>query len=126
MAIGDLDNDGRVDAVVSTNDGLAHILHNETVSANHWITLLLVGHRSNRDAIGAKVKVTTAKGSQFFTVSTAGSYLSSSDKRLHFGVGSEQTIQRIEVHWPSGIRQELKSISVDRQLKIDEPVDAKP
>ncbi|GAA3764458.1 CRTAC1 family protein [Terriglobus aquaticus] len=125
MAIGDLDNDGRLDAVVSTNDGPAHILHNETASTNHWITLLLVGHRSNRDAIGAQVKVTTAKASQFFTVSTAGSYLSASDKRLHFGLGSEQTIQRIHIRWPSGIEQDLTNVATDRQLTIDEPTSTK-
>ncbi len=121
MAVGDLDNDGRLDAVVSTNDGPAHILHNETVSSNHWITLLLVGHTSNRDAIGAAVKITTVRGSQFLTVSTAGSYLSSSDKRLHFGVGSESTIKRIEIRWPSGKTQVLENVAVDRVLKIDEP-----
>jgi enediyne biosynthesis protein E4 len=127
MAIGDLDNDGRLDAVVSTNDGPAHVLHNETSTPNHWITLLLVGHRSNRDAIGAQVKVTTARGSQFLTVSTAGSYLSASDKRLHFGLGSESTIQRINIRWPSGITQELTNVPADHQLKVDEPADsAKP
>ena len=57
MAVGDIDNDGRVDAVVTTNDGPAYLLHNETVTANHWLTLLLVGHRSNRDGIGAVIKV---------------------------------------------------------------------
>ena len=72
MAIGDIDNDGRVDAIVTTNDGLAYILRNETSPQNHWITLKLVGHKSNRDAIGAEVKLVTVKGQQFATVSTAG------------------------------------------------------
>ena len=68
MAVGDIDNDGRVDAVVTTNDGPAYVLHNETVTDNHWITLLLVGHRSNRDGIGAVIKVNTSAGSQYVTV----------------------------------------------------------
>jgi len=85
MAIGDIDNDGRLDAVVTTNDGPVYILRNETPTQNHWLTLKLVGHKSNRDAIGAEVKIVTAKGSQYATVTTAGSYLSSSDKRVHFG-----------------------------------------
>ena len=87
MAVGDIDNDGRVDAVVTTNDGPAYVLHNETVTGNHWLTLLLVGHRSNRDGIGAVVKVNTSTGPQYVTVSTASSYLSSNDKRAHFGLG---------------------------------------
>src|SRR6266705_2739287 len=76
MAIGDLDNDGRLDAVVTTNDGPVYVLHNETLTQNHWLLLKLVGHKSNRDGIGAVVKLVTTKGPQFATVSTAGSYLS--------------------------------------------------
>jgi enediyne biosynthesis protein E4 len=120
MAIGDLDNDGRLDAVVTTNEGPVHILHNETATPNHWLLLKLVGHKSNRDAIGAEVMVQTAGGQQFATVSTAGSYLSASDKRVHFGLGSETTAQRIEIRWPSGIRQTLKDVRADQILQIDE------
>ena len=87
LALGDIDNDGRIDAVVSTNGGGVHILRNETVTANHWITLRLVGHKSNRDGIGAVVKLITRQGPQWVTVTTSGSYLSSSDPRVHFGLG---------------------------------------
>jgi len=121
LAIGDLDNDGRLDAVVTTNDGPVHILHNETQTRNHWLLLKLVGHKSNRDAIGAEVRVVTAAGLQSATVSTAGSYLSSSDKRVHFGLGNENVAQRIEIRWPSGIRQTLKDVRADRIVQIDEP-----
>jgi hypothetical protein len=121
MAIGDIDNDGRLDAVVSTNDGPAYILHNETPTQNHWLTLKLVGHRSNRDAIGAEVKLVTARGQQFATVSTASSYLSSSDKRVHFGLGSESVAQSIEIRWPSGLTQTLKNVPADQILQVDEP-----
>jgi len=121
LAIGDIDNDGRLDAVVTTNDGGLHVLHNDTQNKNHWLTLELVGHRSNRDAIGAEVKLVTAKGSQWATVTTAGSYLSSSDKRVHFGLGSETAARSIEIHWPSGIRQILSNVRGDQILKIDEP-----
>ena len=121
MALGDLDNDGRVDAVISTNDGAAHILHNETRNANHWLGLRLVGHRSNRDAIGAEVRVTTAAGTQTATVSTAGSYLSSNDKRLHFGLGTAASATAIEIHWPSGTVQKLGTTAADRYVTVDEP-----
>jgi hypothetical protein len=121
MAIGDLDNDGRIDAVVATNGGPAYILHNETATANHWLTLFLVGHRSNRDGIGAEIKVTTSAGSQWATVSTAGSYLSSSDKRAHFGLGPDTVVKSIHIHWPSGTEQTLENVRADQILTVNEP-----
>jgi hypothetical protein len=121
LAVGDVDNDGRLDAIVTTNDGLVHVLHNQTQTRNHWLLLKLVGHSSNRDAIGAEVELVTAAGSQFATVSTASSYLSASDKRVHFGLGKESSIQRIEIRWPSGIRQTIKDARADQILQIDEP-----
>ena len=121
LAIGDIDNDGRLDAVVTSNDGALYVLHNSTQTQNHWLTLLLVGHKSNRDAIGAEVKLVTAKGSQIATVTTAGSYLSSSDKRVHFGLGAETVVAIMEIHWPSGIVQTLKAVHGDQILQIDEP-----
>jgi len=122
MAIGDLDNDGRLDAVVTTNDGPAYVLHNETASGNHWLLLKLVGHKSNRDAIGASVKLVTPSGPQFAAVTTAGSYLSSSDKRVHFGLGKEQIVESVEIRWPSGIVQTLRNIPADQIMQIDEPL----
>jgi enediyne biosynthesis protein E4 len=123
LAIGDIDNDGRIDAVVATNGGPLHIMRNETQTANHWLTLKLVGHKSNRDAIGANVKLTTAQSSQWVTVTTASSYLSSSDKRVHFGLGPRTTAQSIEIRWPSGIIQTLKQVRGDQILEVDEPVE---
>jgi enediyne biosynthesis protein E4 len=121
MATGDIDNDGRLDAVVSTNDGPVYILHNQSSSQNHWLSLKLVGHRSNRDAIGTEIKLVTSKGAQYATVSTAGSYLSSSDKRVHFGLGAESMVQSIEIRWPSGIVQKLENVQGDQRVQVDEP-----
>ena len=121
MAIGDINNDGLVDAVVTENGGPAHILMNTTKTVNHWLGLNLIGHKSNRDAIGAVVKLTTAKGSQWATVTTTGSYLSSSDKRVNFGLGTETAAQSIEIRWPSGIRQTLKNVKADQYLTVNEP-----
>jgi enediyne biosynthesis protein E4 len=121
MAVGDLDNDGRVDAVVTTNDGPAYVLRNETATANHWLTLLLVGHRSNRDGIGAEIHVTTTSGTQMETVSTAGSYLSSNDKRAHFGLGKDAVASKVEIRWPSGIVQTLTNVKGDRIVQVEEP-----
>ncbi len=120
LATGDIDNDGRVDAVVTTNDGAAYVLQNQTATQNHWLTLKLVGHRSNRDAIGAEVEIVTATNKQFATVTTASSYLSSSDKRVHFGLGAE-TAARVIIRWPSGISQTLNDVHCDQLLQVDEP-----
>jgi len=124
MAVGDLDNDGKLDAVVTTNGGPAYVLHNETPENNHWLELLLVGHKSNRDAIGAQIKVTTTHGAEYWTVSTSGSYLSSNDKRAHFGLGKDAVAGTVEILWPSGIRQTLTDVAGDRTVRVDEPVSA--
>src|SRR5216683_145586 len=121
MAIGDIDNDGRIDAVVTTNGGSAYVLHNETATPNNWLTLFLVGHRSNRDGIGAEIKLTNSAGSQYVTVTTAGSYLSSSDKRAHFGLGADTVAKSIEIRWPSGAVQVLENVRADQVLTVDEP-----
>jgi len=124
LAIGDIDNDGRIDAVATTNDGGLHILHNETQTANHWLTLELIGHKSNRDAIGAEVQLKSTAGLQLATVTTGGSYLSSSDKRVHFGLGSDAKMPLVEIRWPSGIVQTLRDVPADQFLQVDEPVSA--
>jgi hexokinase len=121
MAVGDIDNDGRLDAVITENGGPIHILRNETSTQNHWLTLNLVGHKSNRDAIGAAVKIITAQGGQYATVTTSGSYLSSGDKRVHFGLGVQSTIKELQIRWPSGIRQTLHDLKGDQILSVDEP-----
>jgi len=126
MAIGDIDNDGRLDALVTTNDGPLYVLRNETQPTNYWLTLNLVGHKSNRDAIGAEVRILTANGFQTGTVTTTSSYLSASDKRLHFGLGEEPSIQAIEIHWPSGIRQILKNVRANQIIQVDEPLEIPP
>lgn len=121
MAIGDIDNDGRMDAVVTTNGGAAHVLHNETPGTNHWLGLKLVGHKSNRDGIGAVIKVTAGGASQWVTVTTSSGYLSASDPRAHFGLGEHKTADTIEIQWPSGRMQTLKNVAVDQMLTVDEP-----
>jgi hypothetical protein len=126
MAIGDIDNDGKIDAVVTTNGGPAHVLRNETKTSNHWLTVKLVGHKSNRDGIGAVVKITTAKGQQWVTVTTASGYLSSSDPRAHFGLGTESVAQSLEIQWPSGIVQVLKDVIGDRIIRVDELLESQP
>jgi hypothetical protein len=127
LATGDFDNDGRIDAVVTTNGGPAHLLHNETVSKNHWLLISLVGHKSNRDGIGAVVSVTSGGLTRCATVSTASSYLSSSDKRVHFGLGAQAGGKaapvQIDIRWPSGVKQTLYDVKPDQILTVDESHD---
>ena len=120
-AFGDLDNDGFVDIAINCNDGHAILLRNSAGIGNHWVTLNLIGTSSNRDAIGAKIRLLTDAGQQTRFVSTAGSYISASDKRAHFGLGSSKKINLVEITWPSGIVQQLESVNVDQMLTIKEP-----
>jgi enediyne biosynthesis protein E4 len=124
LATGDIWNNGQVDVVVTTNGGPGYLLRNETPTHSHWLDIRLVGHKSNRDGIGAEIKLTTPGGTQLITVSTAGSYLSANDRRAHFGLGSEAAAQTIEIRWPSGTVQTLKNVQGDRVLVVDEPAQA--
>jgi len=126
MAIGDIDNDGRIDAVVTTNGGPAYVLLNKTENSGHWITLRLIGHKSNRDGIGAVVEIKTSRGRQWATVTTSSGYLSASDPRIHFGLGESPTAACVEIRWPSGIVQTLTDVKADRQIQIDEAALANP
>jgi hypothetical protein len=120
-AFGDLNNDGAVDLVVTSLNEAPRILMNSADSGNHWLLLGLTGHKSARDAVGAKIKVTTASGRTLYNhVAISVGFMSSSDKRVHFGLGDETKISSIEIRWPSGIRQVLKDVKVDQLLKIDE------
>ena len=109
-AFGDLNDDGSVDVVVSTLDGAPRVLQN-LPTGNGWLLIDTVGTRSNRDGIGARVRIVTASGKeQFGYVSTAGSYLSAHDKRVHFGLGEEKSVALLEIRWPSGVVQTWKNV----------------
>ncbi len=122
MASGDIDNDGRIDVVITSNDGPAWVLRNETPDGGHWITLNLIGVKSNRDGIGAQVELSTDTAKQYATANTTGSYQSSSDKRVHFGLGSAELVKSIRVRWPSGIVQTLDNVKADQILNVTETV----
>ncbi len=121
VAFGDLDNDGFVDMAISVLDGDALILRNQG-NGNHWVLINTVGSVSNRDGIGARIHCVSESGlEQWATVSTAGSYQSSSDKRVHFGLGADKTIKLLEIAWPSGTVQKLEKVAADQILTVREP-----
>jgi hypothetical protein len=124
-AFGDLDQDGRVDVVVTALGAPAEIWHNESTGGGHWLELRLVGTTSNRDGIGAVVRIASTADprwrEQFNHMTTAVGYASSSAGPVHFGTGTAATMATVEIRWPSGILQVLKDVAADQVLTVREP-----
>ena len=114
-AFGDLNNDGWPDVVMTVVGGRPLVFRNRGGKA-HWLTIVLHGTRSNRDGMGARIQV----NGQMQYAQSAGSYLSASDKRIHFGLGDAKKAD-IEIWWPSGARQRVSDVDVDRFLNVEEP-----
>jgi len=118
----DLNNDGFLDIVVTSLGEKPRILMNNALNGNHWIMFDLRGHKSNRNGIGATIKVITGAGRALYNhVSTSVGFMSSSDRRAHFGLGAETRIEHVEIRWPSGILQRIDHPAVDQILKVEEP-----
>lgn len=116
-AFADFDGDGRMDAVVSALGEPAELWQNVTANPGHWIRLRLTGTRSNRDGIGARIRI----GNQFAELGTTTGYASSSHDGVHFGLGTAASVPRIEIHWPSGREQVLERVPADQVLTVREP-----
>ena len=120
-AFGDFDRDGRIDVVVTRLNEKPVVLRNVSEGAGHWIALRLEGTRSNRDGIGARVHLVTASGEQWNRVTTSVGYGGSSDRLAHFGFGSDPAVLLLEIEWPSGVRQVLRDLAIDRYYEFKEP-----
>ncbi len=120
-AIGDLNGDGRLDVVVSAIHAPAEIWMNESPGKNHWLEFKLQGTKSNRDGIGARIKVVTKSGAQYNHMTTSAGYASSSAGPVHFGLGQNASADLVEIHWPSGIVQQMRDVAGDRIVLVKEP-----
>ena len=121
MAVGDLFNDGRLDAVINVMDGHPVLLRNVTANQNHWVEFILTGGpNSPRDAVGATVYLTAHGMKQREDVISGGSYLSSNDPRPHFGLGEATKIDDVEVHWPSGAVEHFTISDIARIVPLHE------
>ena len=120
-AFGDVDNDGRVDAVVTALDGALELWRNVSLAPHHWLLVRTVGTKSNRDGMGAKLKLVTTQGAQYSHVNTAVGYGGSSDRRVHFGLGGDTVVNELTITWPSGKTQTLGKVAADQILTVREP-----
>ncbi|HEY5906428.1 MAG TPA: CRTAC1 family protein [Vicinamibacteria bacterium] len=121
LAVGDIDNDGRLDVVVNDLDGSPQLLHNEGGGESHWLIVRLVGKSPNTDAIGAVVKLTAGSRSQRRLVQSGTGYLSQDDLRRHFGLGKESRIDLLEVRWPDGTTSRMEGLKADQILEVRQP-----
>ena len=119
-AFGDFDNDGDVDVIVNNLDGPPTLLRNDGGNRNNWIMIKCVGTRSNRSAIGARVKVISGEHSQIDEVMSGSSYYSQNDFRLHFGLGTATRADRVEVAWPSGAKESYPNLPANHLIILQE------
>jgi len=119
-AYADYDRDGDLDLLIATNNGPAYLLRNDGGNANLWLNVRLVGGKSNRSALGAVVRVTSASGKQSATVRSGSSYCSQSDLALTFGLGKDPAATKVEIEWTSGARETLSNVAANQFLTVQE------
>jgi len=125
-AFADFNGDGRIDAVVTSLDHDAELWMNRSPGSNHWLDVALQGVKSNRDGIGARIKVVSASGTQYNHQTSSVCYASSSLGPVHFGLGKDVVATTVEITWPSGIVQTLHNVPADHILKAVEPLTVAP
>src|SRR5262249_37294283 len=119
-AYGDYDGDGDLDILLTNNHGPARLLRNDGGNARHWISIRTRGVRSNRDGIGAVVRIESASGKQWSMVRSGSGYLSQSDLALTFGLAGDQSVRAIDVEWPSGTKDHVTNVPANQFVTIEE------
>ena len=120
LAVGDLFNDGNMDVVVGDIDGAPMVLRNHGISGRHWVSFELAGTKSNRMALNARISIVAGGMTQTDEVHSGGSYLSQSDPRIHFGLANATKIDKVEIRWPSGLKETLTNLTVDQHYSVVE------
>jgi hypothetical protein len=120
LAVGDFDNDGDLDILVSNCGGTPQLLRNDGGNANHWLEILLIGTKSNRDGVGARLKVSAGELVLYEQRKGGMSYQSAQDPRLHFGLGPHPNVVAVEILWPSGVVTELAGLKSDQIIAVRE------
>ncbi len=120
LAIADFDNDGDLDIVTNNRDDYPSLLRNDGGNANHWLEILLIGTKSNRDGIGASLKLTSEGVTHVEQAKSGMSYMASNDPRIFFGLGKRTRIELLEITWPSGQVDKLKDVAIDQIIAVKE------
>jgi enediyne biosynthesis protein E4 len=120
LATADYDNDGDIDIVTNNRGDYPSLLRNDGGNANHWLTVQLIGTKSNRDGIGASLKLSSQGFVHIEQAKGGMSYMSASDPRIHFGLGKRTTIDSLEITWPSGQVDRLTNLSIDQIIAVKE------
>src|SRR5206468_7742930 len=126
LATADYDNDGDIDIVTNNRGDFPSLLRNDGGNANHWLMVSLIGARSNRDGIGASLKLTSEGRVQVEQAKGGMSYMSANDPRIHFGLGKRTKIDQLEITWPSGQVDHLKDVPIDKIIAVKEGVGIVP
>jgi len=119
-AVADFDNDGDLDIAISTSNDRPQLLRNDGGNANHWLEVMLVGVKSNRDGRGAALKLSTEGFVEYRQAEGGMSYMSAQDPRIHFGLGQRKTVESLEITWPSGVVDKLASVPIDQIITVKE------
>jgi hypothetical protein len=122
LAVADFDNDGDLDIAISNSNDAPQLLRNDGGNANHWLEVMLVGVKSNRDGRGAALKLVAEGFVEYRQAQGGMSYMSAQDPRIHFGLGRRKTVESLQITWPSGVVDKLANVPINQTITVKEGV----